>query len=139
MAFVIGYGRGEIEPAIVPLVQAAQDAGFMTFSSCEGHPEAEGIPRYPCIAFYANEDEARAVHIALCDRRSGLVCSWVLRGAFVQDRAAREWRLGWTLECCGTTEQIDDYAQFRARTIEAARATDIPALVQMFAALARRT
>jgi hypothetical protein len=139
MAFVIGYGRGEIEPAIAPLVQAAQDASFVTFSSCEGHPEVESIPRYPCVGFYANEDEARAVHIALVDCRSRLTCSWVFRGGFVYDPAAEEWRLGWTLECWGTTERIDDAAQFRARTIEAARATDIPALVQMFAELARRT
>jgi hypothetical protein len=42
MAFAIGYGRGEIEPAIAPLVQAAQGSGFVTFSSCEGHADAEG-------------------------------------------------------------------------------------------------
>ena len=131
MAFAIGYGRGEIEPAIAPLVQAAQDSGFVTFSSCEGHADAEG--KYPCVSFFANEDKARAVHIALSDRRDRLTCSWVLRGGFVHDRGAGEWRLGWTLECCGIIEQIDDAAQFDARTIETARATDIPALVQMFA------
>ena len=139
MAFAIGYGRGEIEPAIAPLVQAAQDSGFATFSSCEGHADAEGIPRYPCVSFFANEDKGRAVHIALSDRRDRLTCSWVLRGGFVHDRDAGEWRLGWTLECCGIIEQIDDAAQFNARTIETARARDIPALVQMFAELARRT
>jgi len=137
--FAIGYGRGEIEPAIAPLVQAAQDSGFVTFSSCEGHADAEGIPRYPCVGFYANEDEARAVHIALLDRRDRLTCSWVLHGGFVHDRGAGEWRLGWTLECCGITEQIDDPAKFHACTIETARATDIPALIQMFAELVRRT
>jgi hypothetical protein len=139
MGLVIGYDRGEIEPAIAPLVQAAQDAGFATFSSCEGHADAEGIHRYPCVGFYATEDEARAVHIALFDRRDRLACSWVLHGGFVHDRGAGEWRLGWTLECGGITEQIDDAAQFHTRTIEVARATDIPLLVQMFAASARRT
>jgi hypothetical protein len=139
MAFAIGYGRGEIEPAIAPLAQAAQDSGFVTFSSCEGHADAEGIPRYPCVGFYANEDEARAVHIALFDRRDRLTCSWVLHGGFFHDRDAGEWRLGWTLECCGITERIDDAAQFHTRRIETARATDIPALIQMFTELALRT
>jgi hypothetical protein len=135
MTNAIGYGPSEIEPEIAPLVRAAQAAGFVTFSSCEGHPEAEEIPRYPCVGFYANEDEARAVHIALVDRRSDLACSWVLRGGFVHDKGIGEWRLGWTLECWGIIEEIDDAAQFRARTIEVARATDIPVLVQMFAKL----
>jgi hypothetical protein len=137
MAFVIGYGRGEVEPAIAPLVQAAQESGFVTFSSCEGHADAAEI-RYPCVGFYANEDEARAVHIALVNRRDRLTCSWVLQGSFVLGRSAGEWRLGWTLECFGIKEQIDA-AQFDACTIETARATDIPALAQMFAELTRQT
>ena len=118
MAFVIGYGRGEVEPAIAPLVQAAQESGFVTFSSCEGHADAAEI-RYPCVGFYANEDEARAVHIALVNRRDRLTCSWVLQGSFVLGRSAGEWRLGWTLECFGIKEQIDT-AQFDACTIETA-------------------
>ncbi len=104
-----------------------------------GHADAEGISRYPCVAFYANEHEARIVHIALLDRRDHLTCSWVLSGGFVHDRTAGEWRLGWTLECCGIIESVDEYSQFNARTIKSARVTDIPSLIQMFAELTRRT
>ena len=35
----IGYGPGEVEPKIAPLVEAVRNSGFTTFASCEGHVE----------------------------------------------------------------------------------------------------
>jgi hypothetical protein len=64
--YQIGYGRGEIEPRIAPLVDALVRAGFETFSSCEGHAEDAGsdnsVPRFANVAFYACEQDAKRVH-----------------------------------------------------------------------------
>lgn len=52
-----------IEPKIEPLVRAVLDAGFVMFSSCEGHRDYEvDPPRFACIAFSANEEQAREVY-----------------------------------------------------------------------------
>ncbi len=64
--FQVGYGKGLVEPGIAPLVRAVCDAGLRTFSSCEGHVDAQSpIPRYPSVAFYAGPDAALPVHEAL--------------------------------------------------------------------------
>jgi hypothetical protein len=133
--FTIGYGKDEIEPKIAPLVKAAREAGFATFSSCEGHPEDPNKPGYTSVAFYAHEDEARRVHEAFLGYRRRLSCSWVLRAGFVHRHDTDEWVLGWTLENCGFNEPMEDWDKFRQRTIEAAWHTDIPLLIEMFAEL----
>ena len=133
--FVIGYGNDEIEPRIAPLVDAVQAAGFVTFSSCEGHPEDETKLNYTTVGFYAHEPEARRVHEALFRYRPRLTCSWILRAGFVRDRKnTNEWMLGWTLENCGIIEPSED-SDFLKRTMEAAWNTDIPMLIEMFAEL----
>jgi hypothetical protein len=129
--FAIGYGRGEIEPKIAPLVKAVQDAGFITFSSCERHTDDHPRSGYTRVAFYAHEDEARHVHNIFLNYRNRLACSWVLRAGFVLHRETNEWALGWTLENRGIIEEVDPEV-FVVRTVEAGWG-DIPLLVQMFA------
>jgi hypothetical protein len=125
----IGYGPGEIEPKIAPLVHAVQKAGFVTFSSCEGHVGDD--PKFASVAFYALEDAARRVHEVFMHHRRQLACSWVLRANFVLHRDSNEWVLGWTLENRGTIEAVDDEDEFIRRTVETGW-QDIPHLAQMF-------
>jgi len=131
--FTTGYGRNEIEPKIAPLVLAVQGAGFITFSSCEGHVEDEGhsLPRLPSVGFYAHEDAARPVHERLVSNRPRLNCSWFLCAGFVHHRERGEWVLGWTLKNGGVIEDGDD-ATFVKRTVEAVWNNDVPLLVEMF-------
>ena len=109
--YTIGYGKGEIEPKIAPLVDAVRRAGFVTFSSCEGHIDAPaytgGFCTFTSIAFYAHEDEAKHVHEAFLSYRDRLACSWVFRGGFVLPKGANEFILGWTLENCGIMESVE--------------------------------
>jgi hypothetical protein len=128
---IIGYGKGEIEPKVAPLVKAVQAAGFVTFSSCEGHPGDETKLNYTNVGFYASEAEARRVHQALFRYRPRLSCSWNFRAGFVCNRNTHEWMLGWTLENWGIIDPGDD-SEFLKRTMEAAWNTDIPLLAEMF-------
>jgi hypothetical protein len=131
--FAIGYGKGEIEPNIASLVQAIRDAGFVTFSSCEGHedPDQSSLIRLPCVAFYADADRAKGVHKSLVVLRDRLACSWVLCGGFVAPREHTDWVLGWTLENGGVIDPGEGET-FVKRTLEAARTHDIPLLSEMF-------
>jgi len=132
---VIGYGKGEIEPQIVPLVRAIRAAGFNTFSSCEGHITHDGESiRLPSVSFYAHEEEARRVHEAFLPLRPCLLCSWILRAGFKLHRETKEWMLGWTLENCGIVNPGpgDDWIQ---QTLDASRQKDMPALAKMFGRL----
>jgi hypothetical protein len=132
---VVGYGKGEIEPGIAPLVAAMIGAGFTTFSSCEGHPHREdGFNRFPCASFYAGEAEAREVQVALVALRKSLRCSWVLRAGFVMPRGVNTWTLGWTLENGGIND-CPDGEDFETQTVEVGRAHDLPLLIGMFGAL----
>jgi len=139
-AYPIGYGRGEIEPGIASLVDAVRQAGFDTFSSCEGHAEdADGsrsIPRFTSVAFYAREEKARSVHEFYMRYRDGLMCSWCFRGGFVLHRRTSVIVLGWTLENCGFIGEAADFADHVTRTVTAGRDTDIPILIAMFADIA---
>jgi hypothetical protein len=133
--FAIGYGRGEVEPHIAPLVRAIRATGFETFSSCEGHiTEAGESRRFPSVGFFAHEDAARRVHEILVRSRDTLACCWSLRGGFVARRGTDEWTLGWTLENGGIIEPAGDpdWAQFAQQTLDATRQKDIPSLVEMF-------
>ena len=129
---MIGYGKGEIEPKIAPLVEAVRAAGFDTFSSCEGHltDTSDGFPRHATVAFYASEVDAKAVHSALVNYRERLACSWVLCAVFVVHRDTRDWVLGWNIENCGIIEPGED-SDFDRRTLEAGW-QDIPSLIEMF-------
>jgi hypothetical protein len=129
--FTIGYGGGEIEPKIAPLVAGVQQAGFATFSSCEGHADDQPKLSYTSIGFYAREDDARIVHDFFMRYRHRLACSWVLRGGFVLHQETNEFVLGWTLENWGIIER-GDAADFVRRTVEAGWNTDIPLLIDMF-------
>jgi tRNA(Phe) wybutosine-synthesizing methylase Tyw3 len=135
-SYAIGYGNGEIEPKIAPLVDAVQKAGFVTFSSCEGHIDVpideDALPRITSIAFYAREDGAKRVHEFLLHYRDRLACSWCFRGGFVAHRRTNEFVLGWTLENCGIIEH-GEAVDFIPRTVKAGWNTDIPMLVRMFA------
>lgn len=135
--YTIGYGRGEIEPKIAPLVDAVQKAGFVTFSSCEGHEEREArqFGVYTSVAFYAREDEAKLVHSFLLRYRERLLCSWCLRGSFVAHRETDEFVLGWTLENLGMMQEVEK-GQLEWRTLQAAWTEDIPTLSGMFAGIA---
>jgi hypothetical protein len=135
-AFSIGYGRGEIEPKIAPLVEAVRAARFVTFSSCEGHLEGgtNNLSRPTCVGFYASEAEAKSVHVALHGYRDRLRCSWVLGAGFVAHRESNEWVLGWTLENWGIIERGPDDT-FGKRTLEAAWDHDIPLLIEMLSAI----
>jgi len=132
-----GYGRGEIEPRIAPLVEAIQRAGFVTFSSCEGHTGDEDAPtpRLGSVGFYASESKARLVHRHWLHYRGKLRCSWMLHAGFVARRGADDWALGWTLENGGLKEGAS--APFVKSTVEAAWNVDIPILIDMFDELAR--
>jgi tRNA(Phe) wybutosine-synthesizing methylase Tyw3 len=134
--FTIGYGPEEVEPDIAGLVAAVQDAGFVTFSSCEGHIPAvdEAEPRLPSVAFYAHEGTARAVHERFVECRPSLACSWVFRAGFVLRRETRDWALAWTLENCGISGQGDE-TTFARETLKAARGADIPLLIKLFATM----
>jgi hypothetical protein len=131
----IGYGREEIEPKIAPLVDAVRQAGFVTFSSCEGHIEDHGlqIPRLGSVGFYANEARARSVHRHWLNCRNQLLCSWVLRGGFVVDRQTGQFVLGWTIENGGLKE--GGSKSFVKDSVEAAWNTDIPLLADMFSSM----
>ena len=83
--FSVGYRHGEIEPGIAPLVKAVREAGFETFSSCEGHADDTSGLRLTSVGFYAHEDEARPVHAAFIRYRHRLKCSWALRAGFVHE------------------------------------------------------
>lgn len=134
--YIIGYGNGEIEPKIAPLVDAVRQAGFVTFSSCEGHVEAPADPcAFTSVAFYAHEDEAKRVHEIFLRYRGRLACSWIFRGGFVLPKRANEFILGWTLENCGIMESVEP-ADFVSRTVQAGWDTDIPILIEMFADIA---
>jgi len=132
--YTIGYGRGEIEPRIAPLVEAVQKAGFVTFSSCEGHEEIDdqAFPRFTSVAFYAHEDEAKYVHGFFLRYRERLACSWCFRGSFVHHRETNQFLIGWTLENCGFIQQVNT-TEFVTRTVQAGWNTDIPVLMEMFA------
>lgn len=131
----VGYGKGEIEPGIAPLVGAMVAAGYTTFSSCEGHPhQDESFHRFQNAAFYAGEAEAREVQIALVALRTTLKCSWMLRGGFVMPRETTVWTLGWTLENGGAKDCPDD-EDFEVFTVNTAREHDLPLLIEMFGAL----
>jgi hypothetical protein len=135
--YVVGYARGEIEPQIAPLVDAVRRAGFVTFSSCEGHVTLDQeYPRFPSVAFYAHEDEAKDVHTIYLIYRDLLKCSWIFLGTFVC-RNPDAFVLGWTLENTGIIEQCDG-EQFEARTLEASWNYDIPILIKMFDDLAAK-
>jgi hypothetical protein len=129
-----GYDTGLIEPKIAPLVQAVQDAGLATFSSCEGHIEDanESFPRWACVGFFADEERARRVHTSLLRYRSRLACSWDLRGTFVLHREnVGEFALGWILENCGSL-QAGEPDEFHRRTVKDGWDRDIPMLIEMF-------
>lgn len=129
---IVGYGKGEIEPGIAPLVTAMIAAGFETFSSCEGHPDRdEEFNRFPCASFYASEADALGVQVALIALRGRLKCSWMLRAGFVMHRKTDAWTLGWTLENGGIKE-CPSGEDFGTQTVEVARAHDLPLLIQMF-------
>ena len=94
-AFVVGYGRGQIEPGIASLVRAVSDAGFETFSSCEGHANSDAnFQRFPSVSFYADETQARAVQVALVRIRDQLRCFWGMSATFVLHRDTNDWVLG---------------------------------------------
>lgn len=135
--YSLGYGKGEIEPRIAPLVDAVQRAGFITFSSCEGHEEiGDGRPScFTSIAFYAHEDEAKLVHSFLLRYRERLVCSWCFQGGFVAHWETNEFVLGWTLENCGIMQPVEE-GEFVRRTVQAAWTADIPTLIELFAEIA---
>lgn len=139
-SFAIGYGRGEIEPNIAPFVSAVQAAGYVTFSSCEGHLEGDGsgIPRRPTVCFYADEAAAKGVHSAMQEYRSRFRCSWVLTANFVAHRHTNEWVLGWVIENWGIGEE-GPADTFEERTLAAARENDLPLLIELFNALPRRS
>lgn len=134
----IGYGKGEIEPRIAPLVEAVRGVGFVTFSSCEGHEniDDQGFSRFANVAFYAHEDEALHVHSFFLRYRPQLICSWCFRGSIVHHKESDRFRLGWTLENCGFIQQVSDEAEFVTRTVQAGWDTDIPMLIEMFAEIA---
>jgi hypothetical protein len=129
-----GMNYGQIEPKIEPLVRAVRDAGFVTFSSCEGHKDYEAAPlRFASVAFFASENEARKVHQSLVDLQPRLACFWSIRGCFVHDRVIiGEWALGWILENCGVRGDTDTYEAYVNESVEAAWNKDIPALGEMF-------
>jgi len=132
--FAIGYGRGEIEPKIAPLVAAVRKAGFITFSSCEGHiedGERGGLPRATSVSFYARENEAQRVHERFLRCRDQLACSWEFTARFVLQWRTDVWVLGWSLENCGIIEPGEP-SYFLARTMNAAWKIDIPILIEMF-------
>jgi hypothetical protein len=133
--FMIGYGKGEIEPRIAPLVAAVRKAGFVTFSSCEGHPEDAAdclrTTRTTCVSFYANEAAAKRVHESLLHYTGRLACSWGFTASFVLQWGTDVWVLGWTLENWGIIEATEP-SEFSARTMNAAWGIDIPILIEMF-------
>lgn len=129
---VVGYGKGEVEPGIAPLVTAMIAAGFTTYSSCEGHPHQDsGFRRFQSASFYASEDEARAVQVALVALRKSLKCSWMLRAGFVMPRGISTWTLGWALENGGINE-CPDGDDFETQSVEVGGAHDAPLLIEMF-------
>lgn len=132
--FAIGYDRGEIEPKIAPLVAAVRKAGFVTFSSCEGHIEDAGgtrLPRTTSVSFYAHENEAQRVHERFLGYRGRLACSWEFAARFVLQWKIDVWVLGWSLENCGIIEPGEP-SDFLARTMNAAWKIDMPILIEMF-------
>lgn len=134
VSYVVGYGRGEVEPRIAPLVEAVQQSGFDTFSSCEGHideSDSENLPRFTSVAFYAYEEQARRVHEFYLHYRDRLACSWCLTASFVLHKSTSQFALGWTLENCGLIEQVP-FDEFNRRTVEAGWHVDIPLLMTMF-------
>jgi hypothetical protein len=138
-SFVVGYGKGEVEPNIAPLVSAVQAAGYVTFSSCEGHLEGDGsgIPRRPTVCFYADEAAAKRVHLALHEYRSRFRCSWGLTANFVAHLQTDEWALGWAIENWGIIE--DGPAEtFEQRTLAAVRGQDLPMHIELFNTLLTR-
>lgn len=129
----IGYGgRGLVEPKIFPLVEAVNDAGFVTFSSCEGHIEGDRPDPFASVGFFAHENEAKRVHMALFGYRPKLACLWNLRGGFVVSRISNEFELGWTLESGGIATECGRQEEFVRKTVEAGWNQDIPLLVEMF-------
>ena len=129
----IGYGKGEIEPQVAPLVEAVQKAGLVTFSSCEGHIDARPENyAFTSVAFYAHEKEAKIVHEFFLRYRERLSCSWVFRGGFVLHRSTNQFVLGWTLENCGIIEPVESNV-FASATVKAGWNMDVPVLIEMFA------
>ena len=54
-----------VEPGIWPLVEAANEVGYPTIASCEGHTDG----RYAYVAFRAdNDDDLRTHHGVTCLR-----------------------------------------------------------------------
>ncbi len=121
--------RDKIEPGIWPLVEAADECGYPTIASCEGHTD----DRYAYIAFRADQGGALKIHQGVRGLWNELRCNWELQARFLCP--AGKWELIWSLENHGlkAPSPHDDYA---TADTESAK-QDVPHLVKLFRSLSR--
>lgn len=118
--------RDLIEPGIWPLVEAANDSGYPTISSCEGHTDE----RIAAIVFSASNDDALLLHLGLQSIRSELLCSWELSARFLHP--TDKWVLAWKLENWGVKDtQAKDHDEWWEANTRVAQ-QDVHRLAQLF-------
>jgi hypothetical protein len=126
----IGYGRDSIEPGVAPLVAAIRQAGFVTYSSCEGHKGRSPLSLGQ-VSFLAAEAEALAIHAEFRTVRHELRCSWIFHAGFFMPRGYHEFQLGWTFENGGIIDPPPGI-DFVDASIDAFRVHDRQLLEQIF-------
>jgi hypothetical protein len=119
-----------VEPGIWPLVQAANESGYPTIASCEGHTD----DRYAYVTFRASNDDALRIHLRVRAHWDELRCNWELLGRFLCP--AGTWELIWSLENHGLKAPNSDTDYAAADT--AAAQQDVPRLAELFRSLAKQ-
>jgi hypothetical protein len=116
-----------IEPGIWPLVKCANDCGYPTIGSCEGHSDG----REAHIVFSASNDDALRIHRAVREAWNDLKCNWQLTAQFLVRNS--DWVLTWKLENWGVKDAPPERADWLEANAEAGQ-KDIPRLVTIFEA-----
>lgn len=125
--------RDVIEPGIWPLVEAANESGCETISSCEGHPDGKKA----AVVFLASNDDALRLHLGLKNIRVKLLCSWELHARFLHP--TDKWVLAWKLENWGVKNKEElGHDDWWAANTEAAQ-QDVHHLAQLFRELPATT
>ena len=116
-----------IEPGIWPLVKCANENGYPTIASCEGH--SDGRPAY--VVFSASNDDALRIHLAVREAWNDMRCNWQLTGQFLIPHG--QWVLAWKLENWGLKAKLPEGEDWGLANTNAAQ-QDITRLVAIFEA-----
>lgn len=121
-----GVKRDVIEPGVWPVVEAANESGYETISSCEGHPDGKKA----AVVFLASNDDALRIHVGLKNIRVELLCSWELHARFLHP--TDKWVLAWKLENWGVKDKEElGHDDWWTANTEAAQ-KDVRRVAQLF-------